>query len=76
VHTISKDLDSLSTTVGPTEAAKRLGVEASTLANWRWSGRGPRYVKVGSRVRYRLVDLAAWLDKQSRSSTSDRGPYV
>jgi hypothetical protein len=32
-----------------------------TLRNWRAQGRGPRWRNNG-RVRYRLVDLAAWLN--------------
>lgn len=67
-------LDALTTTVGPTEAARRLGVQPGTLHNWRWAGRGPRFVKLGSRVRYRLTDLADYLDERTRSSTSDAGP--
>ena len=65
------DLDARVRTVSPKEAGERLGVERSTLDNWRWRGWGPQYLKVGGRVRYRLVDLADWLDAQSRSSTSD-----
>ena len=63
-------LDARATTVSPMDAAERLGVQPSTLANWRWTGCGPRYLKVGGRVRYRLHDLAAWLDDQARESTS------
>jgi predicted DNA-binding transcriptional regulator AlpA len=48
----------------PAELAERLGVSVGTLANWRWRGEGPRYVKLGSgrssRVRYRAEDVAAW----------------
>ncbi|NGO67139.1 helix-turn-helix transcriptional regulator [Streptomyces boncukensis] len=48
----------------PAELAGRLGVSVGTLANWRWRGEGPRYVKLGSgrssRVRYRSEDVAAW----------------
>lgn len=69
----AQTLDARATTVGPEDAAERLGVQRSTLDNWRWSGAGPRYVKVGGRVRYRLADLAAWLDAQTRTSTSERG---
>lgn len=69
-------LNEATTTINPQEAARRLGVEPSTLANWRWNGRGPRYIRVGGRIRYRLMDLAHWLDSQARSSTSSRGPHV
>ena len=73
MHSTLEDLEARATTVSPEEAANRLGVEPSTLANWRWAGRGPRYVKIGGRCRYRLLDIAFFLDSQTRSSTSDRG---
>lgn len=67
-------LEDQTATYAPEDAALRLGVEVSTLANWRWNGRGPRFVKCGGRVRYRLSDLARYLDEQTRGSTSDPGP--
>ena len=67
-------LDDRTSTLSPAEAATRLGVESSTLANWRWNGSGPAYLKVGGRVRYRLSDLADWLDQQTRTSTSAGSP--
>ena len=76
MHSTLEDLDARATTVSPAEAANRLGVEPSTLANWRWSGRGPRYVKIGGRVRYRLLEIAQHLDRQTRTSTSDPGPHA
>jgi predicted DNA-binding transcriptional regulator AlpA len=63
-------------TLSPSETAARLGVRESTLANWRWSGRGPRHCKVGSRVRYLELELAEWLESQTRLSTSDDGSHV
>lgn len=69
-------LDARARTVNPEEAAERLGLEASTLANMRWRGGGPPYLKVGGRVRYRLSDLADWLDEQIRRSTSDTGSHA
>ena len=68
------DLDARATTVAPREATRRLGWKPETLANSRWKGSGPPYLKIGGRVRYRLSDLADWLDQQTRTSTSDRGP--
>lgn len=69
-------LEDRTITLAPEEAAERLGVQRSTLDNWRWTGSGPRYCKVGGRVRYRLADLAAWLDARTRRSTSDPGPHA
>lgn len=48
----------------PVDVATRIGVPVGTLANWRCDGRGPRYLKVGRHVRYRVEDLEAWLDRQ------------
>ena len=67
----AEDLEARATTVTPEETAARLGVQPSTLANWRWSGHGPPHIKVGGRVRYRIVDIADGLDSHARSSTSD-----
>jgi hypothetical protein len=36
-----------------------------TLANWRGCGRGPRYVRLGRRVVYRIEDLEAYLDEHT-----------
>jgi len=47
-------------------AAAWLGcVRPRTLDNWRSQGRGPRYVRVGGRIAYRLKDLQAWMDAQT-----------
>ncbi|WP_094288413.1 helix-turn-helix transcriptional regulator [Mycobacterium lehmannii] len=42
-------------------AAPMIGVEPQTLKLWRRKGVGPRYVKFGNRVRYRVSDIEAWL---------------
>lgn len=34
-----------------------------TLANKRWAGTGPLFVKVGLRVRYRRADLEAYAER-------------
>ena len=53
------------------EAAKYLGnLKANTLEGWRVRGYGPRYVKVGRLVRYSLSDLDAYIEEQTRRSTS------
>ncbi len=53
-----------------TDAAKVLGVAVRTLERWRVEGRGPRFVKLGSRVGYRPEDLVAFVDAGRRQSTS------
>jgi predicted DNA-binding transcriptional regulator AlpA len=53
------------------EAAKVLGLAASTLAKLRLSGNGPVYCKLGRRVVYRREDLAVWLESRVARDTSD-----
>lgn len=45
-------------------AAEYLSIPAPTLLTWRsrYPGRGPRAVKVGGLLRYRLSDLDAWVE--------------
>lgn len=55
------------------EAARRLGLSVKTLRRWRWAGRGPGFVKIGSAVRYDPAVLTAYIDASRRTSTSDPG---
>lgn len=49
-------------TVDEHEAAGILGLKVATLQKWRWEGTGPKFLKVGRLVRYRLSDLNEFLD--------------
>ena len=55
------------------QAAQRLAVSVSYLNKLRLNGGGPSFVKLGTRVAYDPSDLAAWVARQKRSSTSDDG---
>ena len=55
------------------EAADYLAVRVATLRRWRWAGRGPCFVKIGSAVRYDPADLDALIEAGRRKSTSDPG---
>ena len=46
-------------------AAKEVGCAPRTLDNWRSQGRGPRFIRVGRLVRYRLEDLEAYLESRT-----------
>lgn len=48
----------------PEQVAEMLGVPIGTLANWRYQGRGPGFLKVGRHVRYRRSDVAGWIEEQ------------
>lgn len=53
------------------EAARILGVSARTLERHRLTGAGPRFSRVGRLVRYRQCDLAAYIEQNLHTSTSD-----
>lgn len=42
------------------ELARRWRISPRTLERWRWQRVGPRYLKVGGRVLYRLEDIEAF----------------
>lgn len=55
----------------PEQLAERLQITTGTLAKWRLTGRGPRFRKFGSLVRYSTTDVATWLAESSQCSTAD-----
>jgi Helix-turn-helix domain len=59
--------------VSETEAARLLGLKVKTLRRWRWAGKGPGFIKLGSAVRYRPADLDGFITASQRTSTSDVG---
>ena len=54
------------------ELAARWNISHRTLERWRWSGEGPRYIKIGGRVVYRLEDIEEFEAIQLRESTADQ----
>lgn len=72
---MNKETRQVTTTVLDTRAAAEfLGVSRRTLEGLRVKGGGPRFVKIGGSVRYRLVSLEEYLQQRERASTSDPGP--
>ncbi|WP_026529757.1 helix-turn-helix transcriptional regulator [Haematomicrobium sanguinis] len=57
----------------PSTLAEYAGYSVAGLAQMRYMGTGPKFIKMGRQVRYRLSDVEAWLDQQTRQSTAD-GP--
>lgn len=53
------------------EAAAYLNIKPTTLEQWRWNGKGPRFCKIGRSCRYRQADLDAFLGARVFSSTSE-----
>ncbi len=55
-------------------AAAFLGLTVRTVQSLRQRGDGPRFIRISSRcIRYRRIDLRAWIDARMRKSTSDTG---
>ena len=50
--------------------ARRLKVARSTLQNWRYTGRGPRWIKLGRLIRYRVADVDAFLAANTRGNVA------
>jgi excisionase family DNA binding protein len=48
------------------DVAQLLDVNERTLGFWRYAGKGPAYLKVGRRVRYRPADVEAYLEARRR----------
>ena len=47
----------VSTLLTPTKLAERWGCSTGWLANMRSAGGGPKFLKLGSNVRYRVPDV-------------------
>jgi predicted DNA-binding transcriptional regulator AlpA len=51
------------------ELAQVFRLAPATLKDWRCRrGMGPRFIKVGRAVRYRMRDVETWLKKQTARS--------
>jgi predicted site-specific integrase-resolvase len=53
------------------QAAKRSFQKPDTLRKWRTRGKGPVYLKLGGKVRYRAEDIDKWI-AQSAVVPSER----
>ena len=53
------------------EASGYLGLKRTTLEAWRCRGGGPKFVKLGRLVKYRLADLDEFIEARVRSNTSE-----
>jgi hypothetical protein len=51
------------------QLAERWGISPKTLEGWRWLGQGPKFLKLGGRIVYRLEDIEAFEKQQLRQVT-------
>ncbi|WP_173975852.1 AlpA family transcriptional regulator [Magnetospirillum sp. LM-5] len=55
--------------INQVQLSRRWGVSPRTLEKWRWRGKGPRFLKLGGKVAYRIADVIAYETERLRSST-------
>ena len=48
------------------DVARITGLSVASVRRWRLLRQGPPYLKIGSAVRYRRVDVASWLETRPR----------
>jgi len=54
--------------------AERWLISPRTLEQWRWQGKGPRFLKLGGRVLYRVADVEAY--EAARVHANTVGPLT
>lgn len=52
------------------QLADRWLISPRTLEQWRWQGKGPKYLKIGARVVYRLEDVEAFESENLHLNTT------
>lgn len=55
------------------QLSELIQIKPSTLRKWRWEGKGPKFIKIGHRVMYSMLDITSYIDAQRRRSTADMG---
>jgi predicted DNA-binding transcriptional regulator AlpA len=57
------------------EFCEYAGITKGHSAQLRYTGKGPKYVKItGRQVRYRWPDIEAWIESRTRSRTAESSP--
>ena len=55
------------------QAADVLNVARGSLTNWRSAGRGPAYLRIGRRIRYRFEDLVSYAERRMVQPSEEVG---
>jgi predicted DNA-binding transcriptional regulator AlpA len=64
--------DALEDLLNEHDVARITGLSVASVRRWRLMRQGPRYLKIGSAVRYRTSDIWAWLE--SRPTGGEQRP--
>lgn len=49
------------------QLGRRLSISCRTIENWRSLGKGPKYIRIGGRVKYQMSDVLDWLKREQTS---------
>ena len=53
------------------DVARITGLSVASVRRWRLLRQGPKYLKLGSAVRYRAEDIASWLRSRPSGGQQD-----
>lgn len=70
-ETVKSEPEPLSSLATPNQVAEFMHTTAARLAQDRYRGTGPRFIKHGRRVLYRWADVHAYLDANTLQRTDD-----
>jgi predicted DNA-binding transcriptional regulator AlpA len=54
----------LETLLNEHDVARVTGLSVASVRRWRLFGQGPKYFKLGASVRYKSVDVTAWINSR------------
>lgn len=57
------------------EAARYLGVQQRLMENWRWRRTGPKFIKIGNRIRYTMEDLQVFVGRGQQAHNGQNVVY-
>jgi len=56
--------NSIETLLNEHDVARITGLSVASVRRWRLFRQGPKYLKLGAAVRYRIEDIRSWLDSR------------
>jgi predicted DNA-binding transcriptional regulator AlpA len=62
--------NTLETLLNEHDVARITGLSVASIRRWRLLRQGPKYLKIGSTVRYRTEDVNAWLNSRPTGGDS------
>ncbi len=51
------------------DVSRITGLSVASVRRWRLLRQGPKYLKLGAAVRYRLEDIRSWLDSRPQGGS-------